>query len=553
MMHDFPYTNYHDLNADWIVDQLGDLKDSKEAAAASATAAAESATAAAASEESAQNNAEMIQSAADQLELLNARVENLVSANTGTKINTVRVTSVTPVDGIATATFNVPEGYGILEALTKDHGTAIWTTGCGINEQNNVITLTRETAAVTDFMLIYSSTEAVPNAEVEDIRIGYDGTTYPSAGDAVRGQVNELHEELSETNNTISEVVEKSPNLFDKYNDSSYTEGIALNANNDTTIEYANMCTTDYIPVHVNEWYSFLGATAYYGSSNVIKVHIYKADKSYIGRIDGILDSSTNVVKFPCNPSVFYTNDQFVRVSFLKRDLDKFMFVKGEYPTKYQAYGEYHVTDNLVLPSILNSKNIALNGDSICAGTGDAVGGFGKLIADAENMTYQNIAVAGGSISYVSGRHCIARTMGNLNNSDYVIFEGGINDKALNVPFGEISSGYSASLDDTTFCGAFESCCKTLVENYTTCKYGYVFVHNMALDPDWNAVWRPTMKSILDKWGVPYIDLQTEIPPLNFIDSLKSIYTNNGDGWHPNLLGYETFYVDKITAWLKTL
>ena len=44
------------------------------------------------------------------------------------------------------------------------------------------------------------------------------------------------------------------------------------------------------------------------------------------------------------------------------------------------------------------------------------------------------------------------------------------------------------------------------------------------------------------------------------VEELKDTYTipssvneGHGDGWHPNELGYKTFYVDQITAWLKTL
>lgn len=49
------------------------------------------------------------------------------------------------------------------------------------------------------------------------------------------------------------------------------------------------------------------------------------------------------------------------------------------------------------------------------------------------------------------------------------------------------------------------------------------------------------------------MDLNTKCPPLNYINSLKSVYTNNGDGWHPNKLGYEKYYCDKIEQFLISL
>lgn len=229
------------------------------------------------------------------------------------------------------------------------------------------------------------------------------------------------------------------------------------------------------------------------------------------------------------------------------------MFVRGDYPEEYHPYGKTKkINDDVLTPSILMGKSISFNGDSIMYGYGSS-GGFGKIIADRNEMTYENISVTGSTICYQSGRNCISRKMETMTASDYMIFEGGINDKALNVPFGSITSDYTSELDDTTFCGAFEKCCKTLVEKYTTSKCGYVFVHKIATAEDWDEMYRPAMFEILNKWGIPYIDLQTLVPPLNFIDNLKNEYTSNGDGWHPNEKGYRLFYVDKIESWLKTL
>jgi lysophospholipase L1-like esterase len=64
-----------------------------------------------------------------------------------------------------------------------------------------------------------------------------------------------------------------------------------------------------------------------------------------------------------------------------------------------------------------------------------------------------------------------------------------------------------------------------------------------------------TTKEICEKWGVPYLDLNTLCPPIGAggIEELRTAYTYNGDGWHPTEAGYKAYYVPKIEAWLKTL
>ena len=45
------------------------------------------------------------------------------------------------------------------------------------------------------------------DAELADIRVGYDGTTYSTAGDAVRGQVSQLSEEIGNVENDIYDII----------------------------------------------------------------------------------------------------------------------------------------------------------------------------------------------------------------------------------------------------------------------------------------------------------------------------------------------------------
>ena len=221
--------------------------------------------------------------------------------------------------------------------------------------------------------------------------------------------------------------------------------------------------------------------------------------------------------------------------------------------------------------SPLYGKKLSLNGDSICYGAG-STGGYGRILADTYGMTVQNIARNGGTIAAetyknTTKRHWICRTITNMDtDSDYVIVEGGVNDGSSDVavPLGEITTTYNEALDDTTFYGAFESMCKQLVTRFAGKKIGYIAVHKMSGgfnsdgDKDTNFYW--AAKKCCEKWGVPFLDLNTTVPPFGYFKSsdtdlysLRTTYTDSADGWHPNEEGYKKYYVPKIAAWLESL
>lgn len=258
--------------------------------------------------------------------------------------------------------------------------------------------------------------------------------------------------------------------------------------------------------------------------------------------------------------------------------LTTFMITKdGEYPSAYVPFQSYinnalvrfqdiidFPTDN---PSSngLKGKIVSFNGDSICAGSG----GYGKIIAERNGMVYENIAVAGGTIAAETysneiARHWISRTIGNMReDADFAILEGGVNDSSLAVPLGSMSNGYDASLDDTTFYGAFESMLKQLLLRFQGKKVGYIFVHQMtnnfrhSNEKEGSYYWAARL--CCEKWGVPFCDLNVSVPAFGLFKSssdmyvLTQQYTKNSDGWHPNEEGYKKYYCDKIEAWMKTL
>ena len=202
----------------------------------------------------------------------------------------------------------------------------------------------------------------------------------------------------------------------------------------------------------------------------------------------------------------------------------------------------------------LSGKILAVNGDSICAGE-RYTGGYAGIIGTENNMTVQNIAESGATIATgTSASHIISTSISDMrSDADYVILEGGINDSSEGVTLGTISSGYDATLDTSTFAGAFETMLKAALNRFPTAKIGYVFVHKTNFgsfkSTDGANSYYGIAKAACEKWGIPYCDLNVLAPPIPFVDSLLSY----SDGVHPTEDGYRLFYVPKITAFLKGL
>lgn len=204
----------------------------------------------------------------------------------------------------------------------------------------------------------------------------------------------------------------------------------------------------------------------------------------------------------------------------------------------------------------LKGKIATFTGDSICQGAGYA-GGYAKIIGEDYDMTVENIGVSDGTVVRWQNKFCISESIADMrSDADYVILEGGGNDADWGpqyIPVGTLSSGYDATLDTTTFAGAFETMLKSAIAKFPNAKIGYIFAHKCiaAFDAP-NGAYHTMAVSALEKWGIPYCDLNVMVPPLGYIDDLKTAYTR-GDGIHPNEAGYRTFYAPKIAAFMQTM
>ena len=212
-------------------------------------------------------------------------------------------------------------------------------------------------------------------------------------------------------------------------------------------------------------------------------------------------------------------------------------------------------------------KKISLIGDSICAGADTPesyLGGYGRIIAERNNMTYQNLGQGGAtvtaetySISTGTPKGWLCRKVADMDaDADYAIIEGGVNDAWQwydhgTITIGAITEGYNATLDDTTYYGAFESMLKQLVTKFQGKKIGYIAIPKTMNLYDSNRNVPNFYHIALEccaKWGVPVCDLNTITPPSV---CLGTAYVP--DGTHPNYEGYLKYYCDPIEAWMKTL
>ena len=86
-------------------------------------------------------------------------------------------------------------------------------------------------------------------------------------------------------------------------------------------------------------------------------------------------------------------------------------------------------------------------------------------------------------------------------------------------------------------------------------RVAYVFPHGgmFGSSENWYKTYKPAILAVLEKWGVPYVDIAASTPPMGAhgVSGVSNKYTS--DGTHPNKAGYERFYMEPIAALLKRL
>lgn len=216
--------------------------------------------------------------------------------------------------------------------------------------------------------------------------------------------------------------------------------------------------------------------------------------------------------------------------------------------------------------SKLFNKKVYGFGDSIVYGHAAGVS-FLDYLAENFSMDMVKYAVNGATVIGSSGNSILPQiAAASAEIPDYVLFDGLANDAYHHVTddsakLGAISGGYSEKLDTTTFCGAFESICKTLLTKYNGATIIFIAVHKTpARDLNAQDTLQSLAKRICNKWSIPVVDLFNASGLNCFIPEYQMAYSydkadangantsTGGSGTHPNDAGYKKYYLPMVTA-----
>ena len=209
----------------------------------------------------------------------------------------------------------------------------------------------------------------------------------------------------------------------------------------------------------------------------------------------------------------------------------------------------------------LYGKSLFVTGDSVAFGFGSGGKSYADIIAEKNKMSMKKVAVSGTTFAKRDGMtNSILEQVQMMDKLyDYVLIEGGFNDyfqRNNGVSIGTIPKNMNSRRDEKTTYGALDSICLWLKQNYPASKILFVVPHKiMTTSGVIDSEFYPYLQAIRDvceKYSISYADIALKGGCTPFYQEFRDTYFS-GDGIHPNLEGYESFYVPIIEAEMEMI
>lgn len=186
-------------------------------------------------------------------------------------------------------------------------------------------------------------------AELTDIRVGADSTTYPSAGDAVRSQVTNLKSDINHTKECLiypynTNFFNVGTNLFNQYDTDVTTSGYISRTNE--LVTDSDSRTSGFIRVLPN--HNYASSTFSVAPGFIL---FYTTKDTFYGYLDYALNTAYITIPDGVN---------YIRLAFIKTDISNVMVNEGTSVGTYEKYTALLKNENIPDPEYVEEASYNL-------------------------------------------------------------------------------------------------------------------------------------------------------------------------------------------------
>lgn len=305
-------------------------------------------------------------------------------------------------------------------------------------------------------------------------------------------------------------------------------------------------CVAAPIPCEAGDVFRFTSAvTNTDGRQQAIKC--YNADQTLVGEYHDP-DPEIGVTRYCDKIFIVPENIAYIAVNCWNGNGEYTLKIEKATPvTDVNFLTTLQLADYIPAYSLVG-KTLYSDGDSIALGAGSGYISYAHLLSSKYNMPLTSRASGGTTLAVRADRadSIYERIISMSGTYDYIILNGGINDIINNIPLGTVTDDINIEFDTTTTLGALEAICKHLNTNYFRSKKLFVFIHSHV--PRLSAMKNTftEMKKVLEKWGLPYVDISQQFNLGHWNSSVAIEYFKTNDQLHPNLKSYREIYLPCI-------